>query len=420
MTSSRLQQLILISCSICTLISIGSSQDTSESNNDTSTVNSSVDHITLRSVIVITNEGLATPQSTFSFIDPQLRPEFWPEGQPVLTNLGKHQLNQLGESLRKRYSSFLSDSPREVYARSADEDSNIETALVLLNGAYKAHGRWRYGNSDYLPIPVHTVPTPDDCMLSIHCNCPRRKEIWDDLLNSPEIEKYKKDFESILKLVETKTRLTSLYSQIDYVETALLQVYQKTLVPSWITPGVTDDLKDLANEFHSMAVAYPAMLKSYVGELYNELVKKLKAATNTNNRRDTSQKPKFLVYSTFTPQMSSVAYDLAGINGEIPHPATSFIIELFEAPGSSFFVKLYYWQFPISREPELVYANFTQSSSSPSKNSVPLNDLLTHLQRLTESDWKAYCGLGDSVDSGLDTLSVVLIIILCIVFASVA
>lgn len=64
----------------------------------------------------------------------------WPVGFGQLTLQGKRRMFAIGQFLRDKYDGFLTDSIREVAARSSDEDRCIESAQLVLSGIYKPTG----------------------------------------------------------------------------------------------------------------------------------------------------------------------------------------------------------------------------------------------------------------------------------------
>ena len=87
----------------------------------------------------------------------------YPEGAVQLTNAGKARMFNTGLFLRNNYSYLLSDNYHEVYARSSDKDRCIESAQLVVNGAYRPKDKWIW-NKDALfqTVPVHTVPSDID------------------------------------------------------------------------------------------------------------------------------------------------------------------------------------------------------------------------------------------------------------------
>lgn len=118
--------------------------------------------------------GLSTAE-TFSKTDPrpyQLEWQ-WQNHLGQLEPTGKDQQMAFGRFLRDRYRRFLPKaySSRDIYVRSADTDRTIASAYAVLATLYEPLEK--YGDLNWQPIPVHTVPASDDYLLSDklpHCD----------------------------------------------------------------------------------------------------------------------------------------------------------------------------------------------------------------------------------------------------------
>ncbi|GAB1292006.1 Testicular acid phosphatase [Apodemus speciosus] len=87
----------------------------------------------------------------------------WPRGLGQLTKEGIRQQLELGRFLRRRYKAFLSPEYRreEVYIRSTDFDRTLESAQANLAGLFPEAAPGS-PETDWKPIPVHTVPVSED------------------------------------------------------------------------------------------------------------------------------------------------------------------------------------------------------------------------------------------------------------------
>ena len=74
--------------------------------------------------------------------------------------MGKQHLYDVGRWLRQEYGHFLSDNVHEIYVRSSGKERCLESAELLVNGAYKPapDNLWAWNSSElWIPVPVQTV-----------------------------------------------------------------------------------------------------------------------------------------------------------------------------------------------------------------------------------------------------------------------
>ena len=63
------------------------------------------------------------------------------------------------------------------------------SAMSNLAGLYPPKGNQIWNpNLLWQPIPVHTRPLADDNLLSSHAKCPKFKQLYEELMNSKEIQ----------------------------------------------------------------------------------------------------------------------------------------------------------------------------------------------------------------------------------------
>ena len=68
------------------------------------------------------------------------------------------KLIELGAFLRKRYSDLVSEDYRDITVRSTDRDRTLLSAEANLGSFYGV-------DSNFVPVPIHTVPVVDDHLL---------------------------------------------------------------------------------------------------------------------------------------------------------------------------------------------------------------------------------------------------------------
>lgn len=56
--------------------------------------------------------------------------KYWLDGLEQLTNIGKRNLNNVGQFMRRKYDKFLGNNTRDIYVQSLDHDRCVESATV--------------------------------------------------------------------------------------------------------------------------------------------------------------------------------------------------------------------------------------------------------------------------------------------------
>lgn len=101
----------------------------------------------------------------------------------------------LGEFFARYYGDFWPDNIREFYAQSSDADRCLESAYLVLAGAFRPTGPWVWSeNLNWVPIAVHTVPRPRDKLLNPSVYCPNAEKEFKSIRQSVEYQDCEKKY----------------------------------------------------------------------------------------------------------------------------------------------------------------------------------------------------------------------------------
>src|SRR5581483_3545657 len=155
-----------------------------------------------------------------------------PDGFGELISKGKERMCEFGKKLRERYAGYLSETPKEVYARSSSDRRCIESAQCLLAGLYPPIGRWIWSKENQLanywqPIGIEIVEMERDILLKSSVKCPAADDSLHQVMNSDEVKIFlssQKDFiDQLSHYCRIKyTKLNELFSLSDYLRVQIM------------------------------------------------------------------------------------------------------------------------------------------------------------------------------------------------------
>ncbi|KAI6183200.1 Acid phosphatase [Aphelenchoides bicaudatus] len=203
--------------------------------------------------------------------DPNIE-EKWQFGLGNLLPAGMLDCLKLGRRLRERYYDYLSPHYNfsEIFIRSSDTNRTLRSASSNLIGLYEKGSRrgvdypdiegWPVG---FVPIPVHSIKQEDDDALFGYTvdNCPRFKEAWKQIIQTPEytdmLTKYQDTIKEGEQVSGDKMNLIDRDSAYYIVDEHFIE--KRAKMPT--TPGYTDQLYDSLKELNDLQIAYQFGLK---------------------------------------------------------------------------------------------------------------------------------------------------------------
>ncbi|XP_033835241.1 lysosomal acid phosphatase [Periophthalmus magnuspinnatus] len=271
----------------------------------------------------------------------------WPQGFGQLSQVGMKQHYNLGQFLRKRYTGFLKESydRQEISVRSTDFDRTLMSAEANLAGLYPPNGSQVF-NPDikWQPIPVHTVPMPEERLLSFPLSdCPRYKQLMSETEQTPEFRNVTAFYQDVIELVRNKTLLnkTNIESVWGVYDTLFCEAQHNMTPPDWVTPDVMTSLKYLKDFAFRMAFGiYKQTEKSRLqgGLLLGEIVKNLTLMATENPK----PKLKLMMLSAHDTTVAALQASLNVFNGIQPPYASCHIFELNKEENGAYTVSMFY------------------------------------------------------------------------------
>lgn len=212
---------------------------------------------------VIFRHGDRTPIDPYPN-DPWKDPSHWSTGWGQLTNAGKMRHLMLGNWLRQRYSSILSETytNNEIYVRSTDVDRTLMSAESNLAGLYPPTGKDQWDPAiQWQPIPVHTVPESMDEVLAAKKSCPAFDYALKKYKQSDEFAQYNK---SLLPLYEYATahsgrRIDSLTSAQNLYSCLHIEELNNFTLPEWTQKIYPEPLRSISARSFATKTSTPKM-----------------------------------------------------------------------------------------------------------------------------------------------------------------
>ncbi|XP_006868200.1 PREDICTED: testicular acid phosphatase [Chrysochloris asiatica] len=204
-------------------------------------------------VALVFRHGDRAPLASYP-TDPhkEAAPTLWPRGLGQLTREGVHQQLELGRFLRSRYKTFLSPEYRreEVYIRSTDFDRTLESAQANLAGLFPEAAPGT-PESNWRPIPVHTVPVTEDKLLRFPTrNCPRYRELLQEATQTAEYQAALEGWTDFLTRLGNSTGLSLVGEPLrrawKVLDTLICQQAHGLPLPSWASSDVLQTLTQIS------------------------------------------------------------------------------------------------------------------------------------------------------------------------------
>ncbi|XP_043914927.1 testicular acid phosphatase isoform X1 [Protopterus annectens] len=307
--------------------------------------NLSSDGRTLKFVVVVFRHGDRAPISAYPN-DPY-KEDIWPQGFEHLTETGIRQQFELGQFLRKRFSSFLNESynVKEIYVRSTDYDRTLMSAQANLAGLYPPSGRqlWQ-SDIKWQPIPVHTVPKLQDKLLRFfQKDCPQYQKLMNKTFELKEYQDKLKSMKNIFKILTNYTGYSTedlfLKNFWRVYDTLLCEKFNNFTLPEWATPEIMSHLEEFAEfEILSRIGMYKPEEKAQLfgGIIVDAILK------NFSQALQKVPALKMIMYSAHDSTLIALQGALKVFNGKLPPYAACHLFEFYEEDNGLYSIGMFY------------------------------------------------------------------------------
>lgn len=266
--------------------------------------------------------------------------DYWPRAEGQLTNEGKRQEHMLGKFIREKYGNLIGNRyfANTTYYRSTDVDRTLMSAELVSAGLFKPHGDDVWDDElPWQPIPIHTVMSENDHLLSMQSNCPEYFRRFQEAEKVPPlstiIKKYANMFDYLSKYTGMKVTINNFWEIYDDVSKELARNMTE---PDWVMK-VWDRVVALNDREFGLIVPSRKMQRLKGGPFLKQLIEtcKLKAAGNLTYN--------VLMYSAHDTTLAILLDSLNIYNGLQPPYASAIFMEFYHVGKS----KLNYEDFAI-------------------------------------------------------------------------
>ncbi|NWR93206.1 PPAP phosphatase, partial [Furnarius figulus] len=352
----------------------------------------------LKFVLVVFRHGDRTPIVNFP-TDPHKESE-WPQGFGQLTKTGMQQLFELGQYMRKRYSSFLNSTynRQEFYIQSTDYDRTIMSAQSYLSGLFPPTSS-QIWNPELLwqPIPVHIFQKSTEQRLNFPLpDCPRFDELQSETQTSREFQNRIQPYMDFIQTMAVNTGLElnnlkildnfQLWNTYDTLHCEGIHNYT---LPVWATKDVIDKMEKLAElSLLSLFGLYKTEEKSRLQGGFKEILRNLKE----KNHALTDKTITCLIHDT-TVGALQIALNI--FNGKLPPYAACQFFELYqESTSQLLLIRRYsiemHYRNDTSKDPYLLTLPGCTSS-------CPLEKFAELVSPVITENWSRECGKKDKM-----------------------
>lgn len=271
-------------------------------------------------------------------------------GSAQLTLQGEKHMFRLGNYIRKRYQTFLTNNTSEVQARSIALNRCINSLLVVLAGMYPAldNSTQIVEGLEWQPIPISMKPLEQDPVLFTESWCPRENPIWPTFRKGPIIQKLNEDNQDFFKMISEKSgrRIKDFVDASHYQDDLLVHKVENMPLPEWLTDDIYEKLESFTDLLYTYKSIDPLQQRlrggPFIQEAINVLSKNESEIIRTGAQDDEDEAPhKLYIYAAKRYPISLVLSAMNVFNNRSPLAGASLFFELHEFKGNDYF-RLYH------------------------------------------------------------------------------
>ena len=351
------------------------------------------ENVAVRLVQALFRHGDRSP--TRSYVNDIYKESYWPQGFGQLSTTGMQQEMKLGQYIRNVYINrlqFICDAYRrtELHVRSSSLDRALMSASSVLAGIYPPSTTDWNSTMGWQPIPVHTVPQPEDYLLLGNTPCPVAEDITTHTLEtSPKIQQIMENYKDFYEYVSNNSGEPNSWTGIGQVLDPLFVQYvsKNTKLPDWVTDDILKQLLELHDLYTELW--FPdgtEFLRG--GPLLKEMIEHM--VNKSTDVLSQSVPQKLFLYSAHDSTIVMLLRAMGLFNNRKPPYTACVILELLENPDHEFFVRVLYKNDTLSSPTILTLEGCNH------KEKCPLETFVNLYKYSLPINLKQECGVTDS------------------------
>nr|CAH8846981.1 unnamed protein product [Trichobilharzia regenti] len=287
-------------------------------------------------VFILCRHGDRSPVHTFP-TDPFRK--LWKMGYGQLTAYGAKQHHELGQMIRKRYSTLIPEvyHKDEVLFRSSGTERTLMSANNFIRGLYQLEKE----STNHLP-PVFSRLVNEDHLLKMSSKCPKFKRLFNNLMNSSAVFQKAYSLQDFFSYLERMTGYTfpkdrsspeNFYPAWRLCDPITIWVEQGLpSIPKWVTNDVYQKCASLLDFKHYIRFSEPHLtrlrggpLAGHLVDLFRERINRELKTKHQNNHPDENHHSseglhrRFVAYFAHDSTLAALMSHLGVYNGlEVP------------------------------------------------------------------------------------------------------
>lgn len=292
----------------------------------------------------------------------------------------------LGKWLRKRYENFLPDaySENDIIVQSTDVDRTLMSAEANMAGLYPPQNKQLWDKDlKWQPIPIHTIPEIEDCVLAAKKKCAKYDKLYKELFRTPYFRNISHQLHDLYAYMSKNAGKTiSDLENLEYLyNTLMIEANNNFSIPLWAQKIFPAKIEQWAFLSFATQTYTTELAKLKVGPLFDRIITFFKNHTTPN----ASTHPKALIFSAHDTTIANVLNAMGAFEYHSPPYAATILLEQKRSNEGRTYINIFYKNTTEPRQISLKTCDFN----------CDLEDFVSILKPVTVSieDWEAACKL---------------------------